>query len=230
MVITLIFSMGDTESLLATETGQPFIQLFYNSTQSLGGASAMTAIVVFMLSACCISEVATASRQLWSFARDKGLPFSDFLSVVSSNAPRHSDIADLSLGTTRLEFASTLRCSVSGHHFTVSLYQLGFCDSSQRHQLIRRSVSPHILHRHHRLPDLETIIWSPSAASPMVTGSFRTCHQYRSNLLHPASVVLCILATCYTCDGRNDELFADNVWSCHHIRSRVVVCPGAVCV
>lgn len=87
MAITMIFTMGDTESLLATHTGQPFIQLFYNATQSVGGASAMTAIVIFMLSACCISEVATASRQLWSFARDGGLPFSSFLSVVSGVSP-----------------------------------------------------------------------------------------------------------------------------------------------
>lgn len=35
-----------------------------------------------MLCACCASEVATASRQLWSFARDFGLPGSAWLSVV----------------------------------------------------------------------------------------------------------------------------------------------------
>ncbi|MBA7493107.1 hypothetical protein ES702_03662 [subsurface metagenome] len=90
MAITLIFTMGDTTSLLETNTGQPFIQLFYNSTQSLGAATVMTVIVVVMLSACCISEVATASRQLWSFARDGGLPFSEWLAVVSEVADEHS--------------------------------------------------------------------------------------------------------------------------------------------
>lgn len=82
MAITLIFTMGDTTSLLDTNTGQPFIQLFYNATRSQGAATVMTVIVVVMLSACCISEVATASRQLWSFARDGGLPFSQWLAVV----------------------------------------------------------------------------------------------------------------------------------------------------
>jgi choline transport protein len=43
----------------------------------------MTFIIMLMLTSACISEVATASRQLWSFARDKGLPFSNFLSHVS---------------------------------------------------------------------------------------------------------------------------------------------------
>ena len=82
MAVTLIFTLGDVESVLNTETRQPFIQLFYNATRSTAGTTAMTAIVVVILSACCVSEVATASRQLWSFARDRGLPGSSWLSVV----------------------------------------------------------------------------------------------------------------------------------------------------
>ena len=42
----------------------------------------MVAIIVITLVCAVISEIATASRQIWSFARDKGLPFSDFLSKV----------------------------------------------------------------------------------------------------------------------------------------------------
>jgi amino acid transporter len=83
MAITLIFTLGDIDSLFASVTRQPFIQLFYNATQSYGGTNAMTAIVIILLAACCTSEVATASRQLWSFSRDQGLPFSGWLSQVS---------------------------------------------------------------------------------------------------------------------------------------------------
>ena len=43
----------------------------------------MTAIIIITLVCAVIAEIATASRQIWSFARDKGLPFSDFLSAVS---------------------------------------------------------------------------------------------------------------------------------------------------
>ncbi|KAG8158296.1 hypothetical protein KVR01_012057 [Diaporthe batatas] len=64
----MIFCIGDIESLLTTSTGQPFIQLFYNATQSY---------------CCVINEVATSSRQLWSFARDRGLPGSTWLSHVA---------------------------------------------------------------------------------------------------------------------------------------------------
>ena len=42
----------------------------------------MVAIIVIALVFAVIAEIATASRQIWSFARDKGLPFSSFLSKV----------------------------------------------------------------------------------------------------------------------------------------------------
>lgn len=83
MAITLCFVGGPIEELLDSPTGQPFIQVFYNGTRSLAGANTMVAIVVVCLTSCCISEVATASRQLWSFARDNGLPGSGWISHVS---------------------------------------------------------------------------------------------------------------------------------------------------
>jgi len=82
MAVTLIFTLGDINSILATPTFQPFIQVFFNATQSYAATNAMTAIVIILLASCCISEVATASRQIWSFARDRGLPASNWLSQV----------------------------------------------------------------------------------------------------------------------------------------------------
>jgi choline transport protein len=83
MAVTLIFTLGDIQSVLETPTFQPFIQVFFNATQSYAGTNVMTTIVIILLVSCCISEVATASRQIWSFARDKGLPGSNWLSRVS---------------------------------------------------------------------------------------------------------------------------------------------------
>ncbi|KAF2173010.1 hypothetical protein M409DRAFT_62647 [Zasmidium cellare ATCC 36951] len=57
MGITFIFSIGDLDSVLATPTGQPFIQVFYNATQSHAGATLLTSIIVVMLASTCISEV-----------------------------------------------------------------------------------------------------------------------------------------------------------------------------
>ncbi|KAK0971669.1 hypothetical protein LTR54_017732 [Friedmanniomyces endolithicus] len=82
MIVTLAFTAGDVPSILHSATGQPFIQMFFNATQSHAGTTVMAAIIVVLLCSCCFSEVATASRQLWSFSRDRGFPGSDWLSVV----------------------------------------------------------------------------------------------------------------------------------------------------
>jgi len=82
MGVTLIFTLGDVDSVLSTVTYNPWIQVFYNATQSYAGTNTMVAIVIILLVACCISEVATASRQIWAFSRDRGLPGSAWLSRV----------------------------------------------------------------------------------------------------------------------------------------------------
>ena len=88
MLITFCFAFGplDTEdSALYSPTGFPFITVFANVTGSNGAASAMTAILIIMAVCACISNIATSSRQMFAFARDKGLPASNFLAYVSIN-------------------------------------------------------------------------------------------------------------------------------------------------
>jgi choline transport protein len=82
MAVTLIFTVGDINAVLVTPTLEPFIQVFYNATNSYAGTNIMSAVMVVLLASCCISEVATASRQIWSFARDKGVPGSTWLAKV----------------------------------------------------------------------------------------------------------------------------------------------------
>ena len=83
MVITLCFTVGNVNAVLTTPTGYPFIQIFYNNTQSYSATNVMTTVVIVVLTSAVISMIATSSRQLWSFARDGGLPFSRFLVIVS---------------------------------------------------------------------------------------------------------------------------------------------------
>ncbi|KAL8913024.1 MAG: hypothetical protein Q9171_002092 [Xanthocarpia ochracea] len=81
-VFTLCFTMTDIPRLLDSPTGFPFLQLFYDATESNAGTAVMAAIVIITLVMAVVSEVATASRQIWAFARDDGLPFSKFLRRV----------------------------------------------------------------------------------------------------------------------------------------------------
>jgi amino acid transporter len=82
MMLTILFCLGDVKSVLGTATGFPFIQIFYNGVGSIAGATAMAAVVLSLTWACAIGITTTASRMTWSFARDRGTPFSNFLMKV----------------------------------------------------------------------------------------------------------------------------------------------------
>jgi amino acid transporter len=72
--ITYIFCLGNIKSALYSDTYQPVVQVFYNATGSKAGTSVMIVVVCIVLLSACIGQVATASRQMFSFARDRGIP------------------------------------------------------------------------------------------------------------------------------------------------------------
>lgn len=82
MMITVLFCLGDVESVVETKTGFPFLQIFLNSVKSRGGAVGMSVVVLILTWACSTGITTTASRMTWSFARDKGTPFSHFIGRV----------------------------------------------------------------------------------------------------------------------------------------------------
>ncbi|OGM41093.1 putative amino acid permease [Aspergillus bombycis] len=83
MIITFAFCIGDIDEVMASQTGFAFIQVFLNSTGSVKAATGMTVVIMAMQFCAAISNVATTSRQVYAFARDKGLPFSDFFAQVN---------------------------------------------------------------------------------------------------------------------------------------------------
>ena len=84
--IAFSFTIGDVQAALASTTGYDFIEVFYNATDSLAGSSVMTSILIALVTCASFGFLATASRQTWAFARDRGLPFSDYLSYVGTSA------------------------------------------------------------------------------------------------------------------------------------------------
>ena len=80
--IALLYSIGDIDSALSTPTGWPFIQIFYNATKSKWGTTAMVSIIIALIVFATISYVASASRQLWAFARDRGVPGWQLISII----------------------------------------------------------------------------------------------------------------------------------------------------
>lgn len=83
MTVTIMSNLGnDIPAILSTPFGQPWIQVLYNATGSKAGTLVMTVVVWILLVFCCINQVTTTSRQLFAFARDRGVPFSPFLAYV----------------------------------------------------------------------------------------------------------------------------------------------------
>ncbi|KAK3172805.1 hypothetical protein OEA41_006130 [Lepraria neglecta] len=77
IVIAVLFVTTDITAALSSPTGllgYPFMQIFYDATGSKAGASVMIAIIIMMDAAATIAFLATASRLVWAFARDRGLP------------------------------------------------------------------------------------------------------------------------------------------------------------
>lgn len=79
-----MYVLGDLDTVLtAIQAGEiPTLLIFQQAVQSRTGAVLMYVIILIMACACGIGCFAAASRMLWSFARDHGVPFSGWLSKV----------------------------------------------------------------------------------------------------------------------------------------------------
>ena len=89
IVIAVLFVTADITAALASPTGAlgyPFMQIFYDATGSKAGSSVLIAIMIVMDIASTIAFIATASRLIWAFARDRGLPGWRTVSKVRSIA------------------------------------------------------------------------------------------------------------------------------------------------
>ncbi|KAI4276455.1 MAG: hypothetical protein LQ337_002471 [Flavoplaca oasis] len=83
MVIFLLFCLGDIDKALESPTKYPFIEIFYQGVRnSTAGAVALVSLIEVLLIFCSISIMATSSRMMWAFARDKGLAGWQYLSRI----------------------------------------------------------------------------------------------------------------------------------------------------
>lgn len=74
MLLTMLFCSGNIDDALASRTGYPFMEIFLQGTGSIGGALAMTSVLLFAGGCSIFGMLAATSRQFWSFSRDKGVP------------------------------------------------------------------------------------------------------------------------------------------------------------
>ena len=81
-LISICFCIGDITSTAESTTGVPLIQIFYDSTGSVVGTCFLSSLIVVIVLVCSNALLAEASRSLFAFARDHGLPFSSIIAKV----------------------------------------------------------------------------------------------------------------------------------------------------
>src|SRR5438874_1828013 len=74
MIIAVLFTLGDVDRVLSSKTGFPLIEIFLQATNSIAGSAAMASLIVVLAISATVGIMAGASRMLWSFSRDKGVP------------------------------------------------------------------------------------------------------------------------------------------------------------
>lgn len=86
MLITMLFCIGDLNGALSSTA--PY-QVLFNNTGKTGVALLLNIVVFLLIFSGNITALATSSRELWAFSRDKGFPFSKWISHVSISLPYH---------------------------------------------------------------------------------------------------------------------------------------------
>lgn len=80
-LIGFLFAIDDVEAAISHPSGYPFLYVFTNAL-NLEGVNALTIILLLLVSAANVNFGASTARQTFAFARDRGLPFSDWIAKV----------------------------------------------------------------------------------------------------------------------------------------------------
>ncbi|KAF6815514.1 hypothetical protein CPLU01_14097 [Colletotrichum plurivorum] len=80
-MVVCLFSIQDLEQVLEPSTGLPFMDLV-KSTVGLEGSAVLLALFIINGLGQGVTVVTTASRLTWGFARDGGLPWSEYFSHI----------------------------------------------------------------------------------------------------------------------------------------------------
>ncbi|CAD6442859.1 90bd4527-1b05-4edc-9b49-a094a9315455 [Sclerotinia trifoliorum] len=80
MLITMVFCIGPLDAAIASPA--PCLRLFLNTGSDAMATTLMIILLILVFSGN-ITALATTSRELWAFSRDKGFPFSTWISRMN---------------------------------------------------------------------------------------------------------------------------------------------------
>ena len=74
------FCITDLETYLNIDF--PIIDIIYHATDSYAATCVLGGLLILLLFFSTVTTVASASRQVWAFSRDRGFPFSSWICHV----------------------------------------------------------------------------------------------------------------------------------------------------
>ncbi|CAK9440378.1 uncharacterized protein LODBEIA_P44780 [Lodderomyces beijingensis] len=80
--IAMFFCINNLDGIVNSTTGMPILDIYYQALKNKIGATCLGALVFLTASGCTVACQTWQARLCWSFARDNGLPFSKYLSII----------------------------------------------------------------------------------------------------------------------------------------------------
>lgn len=124
-LVSVCFCIGDIESVANTSTMVPLIQIFFDSTGSKVASCLLASFITVIIFGAANALMAEGARSLYAFARDKGLPFSSYISEVE---PRnHIPVTAIIIVTVvQMMFNSIYLGTVTGFNTVIAIATEGF--------------------------------------------------------------------------------------------------------
>ncbi len=127
IIVALLFCATDLEAAVAAADTlfYPSLQIFQSALNSTVGAVVLGSVILVLSIAASVGIYASASRMIWSFSRDRGLPFHQFMVKVSQHAnkkPLGTTDSVLNVGIALKGFSSGQRhiCYLCDNNIAVS--------------------------------------------------------------------------------------------------------------
>jgi len=183
MLVVMLFCIGPLDGVL--EAQSPYLALFKN-TGSDATATALLVILFLLISLGNITALATTSREMWAFSRDKGFPFSRWISEVSIDTfscPSHVTKLTYNLDEPQTSSPRQLRLPYIRHRWHPVPHQPRLHLRLQHHCFSYSPCPPLHLHDLHWLRSPQETPRRTSPTSSLVSWSFRHPDQHVCVLL-----------------------------------------------
>jgi energy-coupling factor transporter transmembrane protein EcfT len=217
MLVTFCSVLGSIDDALASPTKQAYLYVFYNSTQSVAGASVMGALVISMAIFCNLSITATSSRQLFAFARDQGIPFSSTFAYVSIYHRKWSFCILTSTGCTQMGRTNQRHLPLVCSILPAIADQSRLLGRPHEHCIAFNGRNSRVVHRVHRLHHTQENSWRATSSFEVQARPCRPADQHCVSHLPGLHLHILFHADGTEAHTGRNELEYPDVWKHHYL-------------